>query len=37
VLVLFEKTLPAGPWVTRAGGAALVVWGGVVLTGALLG
>lgn len=31
VLVLLEKTLPAGRWVTRVGGAALVVWALVVL------
>lgn len=34
VLVLLEKTLPAGSWVTRAGGAALTVWGVFVLLGA---
>jgi predicted metal-binding membrane protein len=34
VLVLLEKTLPAGRWVTWAGGAALTVWGVFVLMGA---
>lgn len=31
VLVLAEKTLPAGRWVTRTSGAALLAWGALVL------
>jgi predicted metal-binding membrane protein len=37
VLVLLEKVLPAGKWVTRGGGAALLVWGIFVLLGPALG
>ena len=37
VLVLLEKTLPGGRWVTRTGGVALLVWGAIVLGGALSG
>lgn len=35
VLVLLEKILPAGKWVTWGGGVALVGWGAIVLLGAL--
>jgi predicted metal-binding membrane protein len=35
VLVLLEKTLPAGKWITWTGGAALVAWGATVLLGAV--
>ena len=32
VFVLLEKTIPAGHWVSRAVGIALIVWGVIVLT-----
>lgn len=35
VLVLLEKTLPGGRWVTRGGGVLLVLWGGTLLATAL--
>jgi len=37
VLVLLEKTLPTGRWITWSGGAALVIWGAVLLTRPLWG
>lgn len=31
ILVLVEKAFPAGPWVGRAAGIALIAWGSATL------
>jgi predicted metal-binding membrane protein len=33
LFVLVEKLSPAGHWIGKAAGAALILWGGVVLAG----
>jgi predicted metal-binding membrane protein len=30
--ILAERVLPAGPWVARLPGVALIVWGGYIAT-----
>ena len=35
VFVLLEKTIPAGHWISYMVGVALIVWGIVVLNGAI--
>jgi predicted metal-binding membrane protein len=35
VLVLLEKTIPAGHWLSRALGVLLMAWGGIILLGTI--
>ena len=35
IYVFLEKSIPVGHWIGRAVGVALIIWGGVVLVGAI--